>query len=230
MPNDSSFGNRRVKLSIKVYTMKRSFAPLFFAGLVSGLALVGCDSSSPSPDSGSVSLDTSATEQTKVETVALPTDATGLQNEMVSSFAAGNESRFNQALTAYVNDISDRRAQRDFANEIWNGSDNYEMNREMAVPLVEALSNAYDSEISAPTYLAGFAYWAGSGAEKDLGKALEYWAKPGVDGNAAVHYRRAVIYLDAALPYYDASKGRALMTRAATMGNPDAAKWLKENP
>lgn len=218
----------RPELNAEVKFMKRSMTPILFSGLVAGLTLGACDGVTPSSDGDSVNIEPPVVEQPVVDEAPLPTDANGLQNEMVNAFAAGNDSRFKLALNAYVNDIDDRRAQRDFANEIWTGSDQYEMNREMAVPLVEALSDAYD--ISAPTYLAGFAYWAGSGVEKDLGKALKYWARPGVEGNATVHYRRAVIYLDANLPYYDAAKGRALMVRAADMGNTDAVNWLDENP
>lgn len=220
------YGRRELNGEVKF--MKHSLKPILFAGLVAGLTLGACNSGSPSSESDSNNAKSSGAEQPAVQGADLSTDVIRLQNEMVSAFATGNDSRFELALNAYVNDIDDRRAQRDFANELWTGSDQYEMNREMAVPLVEALSDTYD--ISSPTYLAGFAYWAGSGVEKDLGKALKYWARPGVEGNATVHYRRAVIYLDANLPYYDAAKGRALMVRAADMGNTDAVNWLNENP
>ena len=171
-------------------------------------------------------------EDVKVETptstsLALPADANGLQAEMIKSFDLGDMARFNAAKTAYVETLTDRRQQRDFVNQLWEGKDGYEQRRDIAFPIARDLSDAYD--IGAPTYLAGFGYWLGEGTEKDLGKTLEYWAKPSQSGNPTVTYRRAAILLDSEQAFYNPQQGRALMQEAANNGNAKAADWLRAN-
>ncbi len=167
-------------------------------------------------------------ETSALDEFSLPRTVSGLQNLIIKMEAQNSAEILDRAINVYVFHIKDRRAQRDFVNNLWKGENGITQNRELALRIAIKLSDAYD--LSAPTYLAGFSYWyPTAGAEQNFDNVIKYWTRASQSANATVQYRLASIYMSKTSGHHDTVRGRALMDFAANAGNVEARQWLEKS-
>jgi hypothetical protein len=199
------------------------------AGALALTACQGEDLKSGSASQGADSVVVAPVEAPiELNVMAIPTETAELEAFVIAASARGDMDTVDRAVDAYVQNVDDRRRQRDFVNELWEGKNGVVLNRELALPLAKGLSDDYD--MSAPTYLVGFAYWAPTASvEQDFGQVIKYWSNPNQATNATVQYRLANIYLNQDAGYYDLARATELMQTAAAGGNAEAVSWLASN-
>lgn len=199
------------------------------AGALSLTACQGEDLNSGSASQGADSVVVAPVgTPTELNVMSIPSETAELESFLIAAFARSDMDTVDRAVEAYVQNVDDRRRQRDFVNELWEGKNGVVLNRELALPLAIRLSEVHD--ISAPTYLAGMAYWApAAGVEQDFGQVIKYWSNPNQATNATVQYRLANIYLNQDAGYYDLARATELMQTAAAGGNAEAVSWLANN-
>lgn len=98
-------------------------------------------------------------------------------------------------------------------------------------PAVELSQMAFDKDgLSGAAYRLGTAYFGGTGATKDLGKALEFFTKPGLEEDRYSIYYRGMIKSDATFAQKNASEARMLLEKAKSLGVKEAEEALAKLP
>lgn len=164
--------------------------------------------------------------ESAVQTVFDNIEISEFASALVAADAVGDEVAIAELLASQRVSPEWARDRTVLVDSLWSGLNGFDRNRLLAFRVARRFA---DFDEAWPIYITGFAYFTGSGVERDWDRALEWMNHPTLESNSAVMYRRALVYLDQEHGPYDRQRGEELMRQAAQYGHADAQAWLDEN-